>query len=207
MMPYLYTQAADAAEHGTPMMRAMMLEFPDDPACDYLDRQYMLGDSLLVAPVFSERGDVSFYLPEGRWTHLFSNTRLDGGRWHKEQHDFTSLPLYVRPNTLLALGSQDQRPDYDYCERPLFQLFELEDGHHAESRLVDQAGVTQFTLRAERHGQQITLQTTGNAPGWRLCLRNVMTLTDVRHAGYQQDERGTMITPETAAESITITLP
>jgi alpha-D-xyloside xylohydrolase len=44
-MPYLYRQAALAREFGTPMLRAMMLEFPDDPACDYLDRQYMLGDS------------------------------------------------------------------------------------------------------------------------------------------------------------------
>jgi alpha-D-xyloside xylohydrolase len=49
--------AALANECGTPMLRAMMLEFPDDPACDYLDRQYMLGDSVMVAPVFSESGD------------------------------------------------------------------------------------------------------------------------------------------------------
>lgn len=54
MMPYLYRQAALANEFGTPMLRSMMLEFPHDPACDYLDRQYMLGDSVLVAPVFSE---------------------------------------------------------------------------------------------------------------------------------------------------------
>ncbi len=40
-------------------MRAMLLEFPDDPTCDYLDRQYMLGPSLLVAPVFSHSGEVS----------------------------------------------------------------------------------------------------------------------------------------------------
>ena len=207
MMPYLYAQAAEAAEHGTPMMRAMVLEFPDDPGCDYLDRQYMLGGSLLVAPVFSEQGDVSFYLPEGRWTHLFSNARLEGGRWHKEQHDFTSLPLYVRPNTLLALGEQDQRPDYDYSDQPFFQLFELEEGHRAESQLVDQTGAVVFTLAAERHGQQITLRATGAAPGWRLCLRNVMAISDVRHGANQQGEWGAVITPERGADSIIITLP
>ncbi|MGO0766100.1 hypothetical protein ACTJKU_41575, partial [Citrobacter freundii] len=75
---------------GTPMMRAMMLEFPDDPACDYLDRQYMLGDSVMVAPVFSEAGDVQFYLPEGRWTHMWRNDEVAGSRWHKQQHDFLS---------------------------------------------------------------------------------------------------------------------
>ncbi len=42
------------------MMRAMVVEFPDDPACTHLERQYMLGDDLLVAPVFSSDGDVSY---------------------------------------------------------------------------------------------------------------------------------------------------
>ena len=53
LMPYLFRAAIQAHEQGIPMLRAMMLEFPNDPACDYLDLQYMLGDSLLVAPVFS----------------------------------------------------------------------------------------------------------------------------------------------------------
>ena len=54
------------------MLRAMLLEFPDDPTCATLDRQYMLGDSLLVAPVFSADGWVEYYVPEGRWTHYLS---------------------------------------------------------------------------------------------------------------------------------------
>jgi alpha-D-xyloside xylohydrolase len=118
MMPYLYRQAALANECGTPMLRAMMLEFPDDPACDYLDRQYMLGDSVMVAPVFSESGDVQFYLPEGRWTHLWHNDEIQGSRWHKQVHDMQSLPVYVRGNTLLALGNNSQRPDYAWHGAP-----------------------------------------------------------------------------------------
>ena len=70
LMPYLFYTAIQAHEHGTPMLRAMMLEFPNDPACDYLDLQYMLGDLLLVAPVFTYDGNVSYYVPEGRWTNL-----------------------------------------------------------------------------------------------------------------------------------------
>ena len=68
LMPYLYDTAMQATEQGLPSMRAMLLEFPDDPAAEMLDRQYMLGDSLLVAPVFSEEGEASYYLPEGKWT-------------------------------------------------------------------------------------------------------------------------------------------
>ena len=58
----------------------------------------------MVAPVFSEAGEVQFYLPEGRWD-LWHNDEVQGCRWHKQQHDFMSLPVYVRDNTLLALGN------------------------------------------------------------------------------------------------------
>ena len=72
LMPTLFAAAVEATTAGLPVMRAMLLEFPDDPACATLDRQYMLGSSLLVAPVFTPEGDVEFYLPEGKWTHLLT---------------------------------------------------------------------------------------------------------------------------------------
>lgn len=71
-MPYLFAKACEAHELGIPMMRAMFVEFPDDPGCDTLDRQYMLGEALLVAPVFSPEGVVDYYLPAGRCTNLLS---------------------------------------------------------------------------------------------------------------------------------------
>uniref|UniRef100_UPI0024091362 alpha-xylosidase n=1 Tax=Gracilibacillus dipsosauri TaxID=178340 RepID=UPI0024091362 len=70
LMPYLYEQAVQNSKTGIPVMRSMVLEFPDDPLCETLDRQYMLGDSVLVAPIFNEEGIGSFYLPKGKWTHL-----------------------------------------------------------------------------------------------------------------------------------------
>src|SRR5690606_18801036 len=105
LMPYLYRAAIEAHQHGTPVMRAMLLEFPNDPSSDYLDRQYMLGERLLVAPVFDASGDVSYYLPEGRWTKLLSGEVLQGGRWIRENHGVMSVPLLVRPNTVLAIGA------------------------------------------------------------------------------------------------------
>src|SRR5699024_6517244 len=93
LMPYLYQAGIEAHETGIPVMRPMALEFPDDPATAYLDRQYMLGPDLLVAPVFTADGEVSYYLPHGDWTNYLTGTRTQGGRWIKEQHDFDSLPL------------------------------------------------------------------------------------------------------------------
>ncbi|MCL2092837.1 MAG: alpha-xylosidase [Treponema sp.] len=96
LMPYILRTAQEAVEKGIPVMRAMFLEFPQDPACEYLDRQYMLGPDLLVAPVFSEDGIVSYYLPEGKWKRLLTGEELSGGRWYTEEHSFLSLPLLSR---------------------------------------------------------------------------------------------------------------
>ena len=70
LMPYIYGQAVTAARDGIPVLRPLVAEFPDDPACTHLDRQYMFGDRLLVAPVFSASGEASYYIPAGTWTRL-----------------------------------------------------------------------------------------------------------------------------------------
>ncbi len=94
--PYLMDMAREAHEHGVPLMRAMCLEFPEDPACRSLDMQYMLGSALLVAPIFSADGLVHYYLPLGQWRHLLSSETREGGRWFMEKFDYFSLPLWVR---------------------------------------------------------------------------------------------------------------
>ncbi|WP_062389584.1 alpha-xylosidase [Demequina iriomotensis] len=114
LMPYLYAASVETSETGLPMMRPMFLAFPGDPATQHLDRQYMLGPDLLVAPVMSESGTVDLYLPEGEWTSLLTGDRVQGGRWLRETHGFDSMPLYVRPGAVLARGTRDDRPDYDY---------------------------------------------------------------------------------------------
>jgi alpha-D-xyloside xylohydrolase len=206
LMPYLYPASSQAASHGTPVMRAMMLEFPEDPACDYLDRQYMLGDDLLVAPVFSEEGDVDFYLPQGRWTHLLNNEVAEGSRWHRQQHGFDSLPLYVRPNTLLALGSNDQKPDYDYSQQTEFHLFELEDDAVAESTITDLNGKKVFSLSAARNGNTITLTCEGDAPGWTICLRNIAQISGFSQGTSATQVQGVVLTPVTGCKKYVITL-
>ncbi|MDA3134715.1 alpha-xylosidase [Atlantibacter subterranea] len=206
LMPYLYRQAVTANASGTPVMRAMMLEFPDDPACDYLDRQYMLGDSLLVAPVFSEAGDVAFWLPEGRWTHLWHNDEQSGSRWLKQRHDFLSLPVYVRDNTLLALGNNDQKPDYPWHDGTAFQLFNLDDGREAQCDVPMANGCVAFTLHVKREGNKLMVHGEGTAANWTLCLRNIHQLKEVANASSCPGELGIVITPISGELSFSVTL-
>ena len=64
LMPYIFQKSVEAHEEGTPVMRPMVFEFMNDPAVPYLDQQYMLGDALMVAPVFREDKVAQYYLPE-----------------------------------------------------------------------------------------------------------------------------------------------
>ncbi|GAA3929924.1 alpha-xylosidase [Microbacterium soli] len=123
LMPYLHQLGLDATRTGVPLMRPMALEFPDDPAAGHLDRQYMLGPDLLVAPVFSADGAVQFYLPAGRWTSLLTGETVSGGSWREEVHGYDSLPLYVRPGTVLPWGAREDRPDYDYHDGLRLRVF------------------------------------------------------------------------------------
>jgi alpha-D-xyloside xylohydrolase len=108
LMPYLWAAAVWAHQTGTPVMRAMHLEFPDDPACDTLDRQYMLGDALLVAPVFSFDGTVDYYVPAGQWTNLLNGSIVEGGRWIREKHDTLSLPVLARHGYQIPVSLSDE---------------------------------------------------------------------------------------------------
>ena len=79
-------------------MRPMVIEFQDDPVCAFLDRQYMLGEKILVAPVFDEDGWVEFYLPAGTWTSADGKDVrvLENGRFFKEQRGYLAMPVYIR---------------------------------------------------------------------------------------------------------------
>jgi alpha-D-xyloside xylohydrolase len=114
LMPYLYGAAVEAHTTGVPVMRPMVLAYPDDPACRTLDRQYLLGPDLLVAPVFSADGEVEVYLPEGRWTHLLTGETAQGPGWRRERHDYLSLPLYLREGAVLPLAAPGRPVDADW---------------------------------------------------------------------------------------------
>ncbi len=162
LMPYIYSQAVLAHETGVPVMRPMVLEYMDDPACAYLDMQYMLGDSLLVAPVFSEDGEVNVYLPEGKWTHLLSGETREGGRYYKEKYDYFSLPVYVRQNSILARGECENNPVYEYEKNTVLHIYELSDGEEASCVIVDNKGERVCTVKAVRNGSSIDIS-SGNA--------------------------------------------
>ncbi|MFC8537709.1 alpha-xylosidase [Streptomyces sp. NPDC057249] len=158
LMPYLYGAAATAHRTGVPVMRPMLLEFPDDPATRTLDRQYMLGPDLLVAPVFTENGQVEYYVPEGTWTHLLTGETVTGPVWRHETHGFDSLPVLVRPGAVLPWGGDDQRPDGDWLDGLTLRVFGGgAEGAGTTVTVPDHAGATAAAFRVARDGDTVTV--------------------------------------------------
>jgi alpha-D-xyloside xylohydrolase len=162
LMPYLLAQAVQSVKKGWPVsLRAMFLEFPEDPTSWWLERQFMVGESLLCAPVFSEEevGEATFYLPKGRWTSWWDDSVVEGGGWRTEKHGFETCPLYVREGSLLVLGKVgEKRTVYEYGEDAVVKGYCLGEG--SKATLVDKEGKEVGEIKAVRDGKA--------AKGWKV---------------------------------------
>ncbi|TDV55331.1 alpha-xylosidase [Actinophytocola oryzae] len=171
LMPYLYQAARVAHLEGVPVMRAMVVEFPDDPACVHLDRQYLLGTDLLVAPVFTEDGRVEYYVPDGEWTQLLSGETVTGPRWVREEHGFASVPLLVRPGAVLPVGAVDDRPEYDYADGVTLRVFgDLAEGATVTTEIPTVAGDVACVFTTTRRGGSVHVTVDNPPANWRVQL-------------------------------------
>jgi len=205
LMPYLFGQAVQSSRLGLPMMRAMLLEFPGDRTADYLDRQYMLGDSLLVAPIFNERGQSAYYLPQGQWTHFLTGEKVQGGTWRDETYDYFGLPLFAKENSIIPVGATNDRPEYDYSEGVAFHVFELQDGASASVRLPDLQGADKLQASASRSGGTIAFEAS-DSTGWSVVLRGVSSVAGVTGGTFETSEQGVVVRPESGATKLSIKL-
>ncbi len=105
LMPYIYSEASHTSTTGVPMMRAMVLEAPDEPQTHELNEQYMFGENLLIAPIMNE-GETSktIYLPEGEWTDFFYGSQRPGGQTIQYHADVDTIPVFVKQGAILPMN-------------------------------------------------------------------------------------------------------
>ena len=160
LMPYLYKTAIDTSRSGVPTMRSMVLEYTEDKTCHYVDKQYMLGDNLLVAPIFNDQSIAEYYLPKGTWTDFFTGEEKEGAGWITEKHGYLSIPLMVKENSIVVMGAHDDRPDYDYGDHAEIRIYALKDGHSASSIVYGMDNQEQISITASRSSSDIHIQVT-----------------------------------------------
>ena len=192
LMPYLYQTAIQANRTGVPTMRSMVLEFTEDRTCHYADKQYMLGDSLLVAPIFNEEGMADYYLPQGSWTNFFTGEVKQGGCWVQEKHDYLSIPLMVKEGSVIALGAHDDKPDYDYGDGVELRVYALKDGVSAETVVYGMDQSAEVKACALKSGDKITIDVESKSP-CKVRLVNVKAQS-CTGAAYSVDGNDTVLT-------------
>jgi alpha-glucosidase (family GH31 glycosyl hydrolase) len=109
MMPYLYSAVRESTRTGMPVMRALWLHYPNDPAAVARGDEYLWGRDVLVAPVV-EKGATErrLYLPRGAWYDFWTGERTEGGREIARKVDLETTPLYVRAGAILPMGPLKQ---------------------------------------------------------------------------------------------------
>ena len=192
LMPYLYKTAIQANKTGVPTMRSMVLEFTEDRTCHYVDKQYMLGDSLLVAPIFNEESLADYYLPAGRWTDFFTGEVKEGGRWIQEKHGYLSVPLLVKENSIVAIGAHDDKPDYDYGEDTELRIYEPAADTTVTETVYGMDGSEEIKISVTTEEGRITVSVdTGKTVSVRLVNRKAKA---VENAEMQVTDKDTVLT-------------
>jgi alpha-glucosidase/alpha-D-xyloside xylohydrolase len=109
MLPYLYSAARETTKTGLPIMRALWLHYPDDPAAVARGDEYLWGRDVLVAPVVEQgASERKLYLPRGAWYDFWTGERMTGGRELTRRVDLETMPLYVRAGAILPMGPVKQ---------------------------------------------------------------------------------------------------
>lgn len=108
-MPHLYNLFYEASQTGIPVLRPLMLEYPEDPNTFELADQFLVGDSILVAPVYRPDTQMRLvYLPAGMWVNYWTNERVEGGQYVTVPTPLETMPIFIKAGSFIAEGPIEQ---------------------------------------------------------------------------------------------------
>jgi alpha-D-xyloside xylohydrolase len=142
LMPYLYSAAVESARTGQPMMRALLVDSPDDPAAWLADLEYRIGTDLLVAPMTDPDGTRHVYLPAGDWVDWWTGRVHGGGRYVRVTMPLDQIPLFARRGALIPMtDAGDVVGDEPFTAVTLRSF----GGLRGQARILDVDGDTTIT--------------------------------------------------------------
>ncbi len=201
LMPYMYRNAIETSKTGVPMMRSMVLEYTEDKNCQYLATQYMLGDSLLVAPIFNDKSMAEYYLPEGTWTSVLDGSVKEGGKWYKEEHGYLSIPLYAKEGSIVALGAVDNDPVYDYAKDVELRVYAVKDGKTASTVVYNTENEVKLTINVVNEAGTYKVNVDSDA-SYKVVLVDAGAPVEVGGATYEMDNNNLVLKSEGCSEMI-----
>ncbi len=142
LLPYLYTVIEEAHRTGVPLFRPLLLNFQNDPNTINIDDQFMVGDSLLVAPVLRPGTTGRLvYLPEGNWFDYWTAARVKGGTMIRVDAPLDKVPMFVRSGTVLPLGPELKYVGEKAANPLTFEIY-CDANNRADFTLYEDDGVS-----------------------------------------------------------------
>ena len=131
---------------------------------------------------------------------------MEGGCWKKENHGFMSIPLMVRDNTIIAVGSNDTKPDYDFAEGVSLQVFNLEDGKSASATVLSMKGEPELEVGLSRKGNTVEVRSSGVGKPWSLLFKGILELDSVSGGSWKKEGGGVAVTLDNSEALLRIML-
>jgi alpha-D-xyloside xylohydrolase len=123
LMPYIFSEAVECGHSSLPMVRALVIDYQDDPTTHTVEDVYLLGRNLLVAPVLDASDIRRLYLPPGEWVDYWTKEAYSGGRWITVSAPLEIMPLFVRAGAILPLGPVMQYVDEKPCDPLTVEIY------------------------------------------------------------------------------------
>jgi len=111
LMPYVYSQAKDSSTRGLPMLRALFVEYPEDPGSWTVEDEYLFGSDILVCPLFESAGARDVYLPPGGWVDYQTRERYSGPGWHRIAAGRIPAVILIRDGAVIPHADLAQSTD------------------------------------------------------------------------------------------------
>lgn len=138
LIPYLYSVFYDYYTTGKPPVSALACRFDKDIHCFNIDDEYMLGDSMLIAPMTENEDEREVYLPQGRWYDFWDNTMYTGGEKIKIKTD--NIPVFISENSIIPWAEP-----VEYIDNPVFEITLKCYGYKGRIKLIQDDGLTYST--------------------------------------------------------------
>lgn len=193
LAPYIYSCLCENTNYGTPVIRALPLEFAGDPAAAAFDTEYMLGSSLLVAPVTTTDETMRVYLPAGIWTDFMTHEKIQGPRYITRKAIPSAMPVFARPNSIIPTRTPDSNNGIGSLDNLTFTCFGLTQGTTAACEVFSDGGQGSGVITADVEGNKIIIRTKNLGGTKHLVLSGIFNVVGLSESAPEKHSYGTSI--------------
>ena len=193
LAPYIYSSLCEYVNYGTPVIRAMALEFSGDPVASGCDFEYMFGASILAAPVTTSNDSIRVYIPSGIWTDFMTHEKVQGPRYITRKVSPNNVPVYVRPNSIIPTRTPDTNSGIGSLDNLTFTCFGLSNGATAACEVFADGGQGSGIFTAEVAGNKITVRTKNLGGTKHLVLSGIFNVVGLSESVPEKLSYGTSI--------------